>query len=428
MATDQHKSSRRPFSSSFPFRFVIVLFAVLIVVSLFYAVALLLTPLVAARSDFIAYYAAAQIIREGKGEQLYDLDLQRQVQGSLLESLGVSYKNGPLPFVNPSYVALLFVPLVSLPLVSAHRIWMFVNAGILFLTLVWVTRRGASLKESRLLRVLIFLGSFSFLPTVLALVLGQLSILVLFGVAMSYLFLKSKREYLAGLLLSVALVKPHLLVGPLFLMVFKRRWRAVATFSLGGGVALSFSVLSSGWRGLLGFVQVSTATADWVSPAWYLNLFGVLAAWLGTENTLVIYSLTTVLDSLVFVALLLSWRGPWKPNGWRFDLMFSQAVMASLLAGPHVHAPDLVLLILPGAVVSSRLTPKMLSAGAYRSGWMLLFLGYISALSAFVDGWGYSPMKLPTIFTLVSFIALSTALIAHRDVGSGCLMPGAEAK
>ena len=64
------------------------------------------------RADFSAYYTGWAIVRDGLGNQLYDLDLQTRYQQTILE--GRSFSDGLLPFTYPPHMALYFSPLAQM--------------------------------------------------------------------------------------------------------------------------------------------------------------------------------------------------------------------------------------------------------------------------------------------------------------------------
>src|SRR5438132_592011 len=73
------------------------------------------------RVDFISYYMAGKILISGKGNEIYNLAFQSQVQQSLLK--GYVFEGGVLAYIHPPFQALVFLPFSYLPFVPAYTTW-----------------------------------------------------------------------------------------------------------------------------------------------------------------------------------------------------------------------------------------------------------------------------------------------------------------
>ena len=71
--------------------------------------------------DFTIFYTAGKAVNEGRGRQLYDLETQLALQRGFAPE--VKRRENALPFNHPPFEALLFVPLASLPYVTAYLVW-----------------------------------------------------------------------------------------------------------------------------------------------------------------------------------------------------------------------------------------------------------------------------------------------------------------
>src|SRR6266567_9508800 len=85
------------------------------------------------KTDFSLTYVGAQIVHQGLGGRLYDLDLQKQVRDSLFEH------PSPLFFEHPPFEALLFSPLAAFSFRTAYLIWGLFNA-VVWLFLIYFLR------------------------------------------------------------------------------------------------------------------------------------------------------------------------------------------------------------------------------------------------------------------------------------------------
>src|SRR5207245_6727439 len=67
--------------------------------------------------DFISFYTAGLLVKEGQGRHLYSYELQGEIQR------GLTGRPFPLTFYHPAYESLLFVPLALFPYRWAYRVW-----------------------------------------------------------------------------------------------------------------------------------------------------------------------------------------------------------------------------------------------------------------------------------------------------------------
>src|SRR5262249_53581246 len=81
--------------------------------------------------DFVIYYTGAKIINDGKGRDLFKLDLQ----GAYQKDFGVARLNIDVPFNHAPYELLIFLPLVYFSYPIAHLIWSTLNGLLLLLIL-----------------------------------------------------------------------------------------------------------------------------------------------------------------------------------------------------------------------------------------------------------------------------------------------------
>ena len=105
------------------------------VLSIFWIVQGALTCQRARRHDFLSFYTGATLIRQGQAEQLYDLDAQRPIQKALAPA-----NEDVIPFIRPSYYALVLAPLSFLPFGAAFWVWVGFQAVLLLLCWAWAGR------------------------------------------------------------------------------------------------------------------------------------------------------------------------------------------------------------------------------------------------------------------------------------------------
>ena len=89
--------------------------------------------------DFTVFYTAVNILREGRGAELYNASTQDAVQRQFTANSDI--RRGPLPYIHPPFEALVFLPLTFLPYTAAFVVWNLINVGML--SGVWLLLRSS---------------------------------------------------------------------------------------------------------------------------------------------------------------------------------------------------------------------------------------------------------------------------------------------
>jgi len=288
-------------------------------------------------SDFINFYAGASIVHSGDGAKLYQQDTQRAELRSVLGRNSIQY------FLHPPFEAAAFAPLASLSIERAFVVWTAINVAALAL-LPLVLMPCIPLVSRR--PYLGLLGFF-FLPVLVALTLGQDSILLLLVVSLSYLLMHKKMDVAAGLVLALASIKFQYLIVLMPLLLISRKLRMVAGLGLGCVGLASVSALITGWRGFsnyFGFVHAIDVQGGpgAPNPALMVNVRGFLAGTGWAPHSLVYAAAGAAV--LFGLAVVCARTAPvTKKNG----LVFAVYIAVALTAAPYAHFPDMTLLLLP---------------------------------------------------------------------------------
>ena len=157
-------------------------------VSLVVLVVLVDRPPLNERTDFSVTYLGSRMVYLGMGPELYDLGEQQKVKTRLLPDAE------PLIFEHPPFEALLLAPLGALPYKTAYLIWGLINAAI-WLSLPYLLRPYTPAPRDDLAYLLLWM---LFAPLGVALFEGQSSLLVLLLYSITFIELRSGREFLAG--------------------------------------------------------------------------------------------------------------------------------------------------------------------------------------------------------------------------------------
>lgn len=310
------------------------------------------------QADFTGYYTAATLVKRGLGAQLYDLDLQRQVQAELIYPHRFAVGD-LLPFQYPPFAVLPFLPVASLPLRQAYYLWAALNLLFFGAALATLFRSTPGLRANRDTRILLWVASFSFLPFLSGWMLGQLSFLVLLCFAVGMHLLHRRRDAAAGFVLAGIALKPHLLLVVPLLLASRGRWRALGGLALGVGFLASLSMLLVGPWDVPQFVGANLNIAGWLPHTLNLNWYGLFSGVLSGRQEAILAA-TLASDGLTLALLWRAWRGEWNPGSPLFSLKLALLMLASMLVSPHLYGHDLVLLI----PVAFYVADYLLSVGA----------------------------------------------------------------
>jgi hypothetical protein len=293
--------------------------------------------------DFRNFYADGHLVRTGETGRLYDYDAQTEVQNRL-----VSPRAAALPLMTPPVVALAFAPLSRLSYLWAFRLFAVINLLLAITAAAWVGRTFKGLSAyAPITPVLLFLG---FLPLGFALMQGQLSVILLAVYCAAFLALERKRYFVAGLVLSLGLIKLQITLPVAVLFLLWRRWRFVAGFAIGGSIFVLASVATVGflhmkdiWRSMFGVSILPTYVERvryGISPDRMPNLYGLMYMLFGGGRA-------SIFLTLFVSALLVIWAA-------RQRCSLVLAILVGLLTSYHLYLHDLTLLLLPSAFLLDR--------------------------------------------------------------------------
>jgi hypothetical protein len=176
-----------------------------------------------------------------------------------------------------------------------------------------------------------------------------------------FLALEVGRDLQAGFWLGVLLVKPQygLFIGPVLL--WKRRWRAVAGVAGTGVSILLGSYMTVGLPGLLAYplsildeqIAVGSTLVSYPQDMtnWRMAFFvaeRTLGPWLSDGLQ---FALTMLMSGITAALVFVAWRGPWSVGNRDFPARMTLLWLGTVLANYHSHAYGPVLAALPAVVL-----------------------------------------------------------------------------
>jgi len=301
--------------------------------------------------DFTVFYTAARTLRAGLGHQLYDLNVQYEVQQRFTGQL--SSRRGPLPYIHPPFEALIFLPLAWLPYLAAFLAWDLLNIAMLF-GIAFLLR--GCIGALRFIPAWQFvLATLAFFPVFDSLLQGQDSILQLLFCVLAWRALRKDADLVAGCWVGLAAFKFQFIIPAVLLMIVWKRRRVLAGFAAVCAVLTMISAALVGWDGLLRYpafvLQIANSPGLGGVPASFLpNLRGLIAGWPFYFSG----TIEKMITGLVCFGLFLfaAWSGRRAIDAEQRDLQFSLAIALSVLIAWQTNISDFSLLLLPLVLIA----------------------------------------------------------------------------
>jgi hypothetical protein len=309
----------------------------------------------------------------------------------------------------PPVLFLALAPLTFLPPPLAFLVWTLANLGLALVVLRGLAGRFAA---PAIVVVAAVLGVY--FPLEQALFVGQVNVLILFGLYRAYVDLERGHDLRAGLWAGLLLLKPQYAVGLGLVLLLKCRWRALAGLAIMGLALTMSSVALLGLDGLAsyvsilgqysGFRQVHPTTFPQGMVSWR-GLLVDAAPTLGETDGL---RLTTVLSLGTLAVLPLLWRGRWDPTDERFARRMLGTLLVTMLVSFHNHLSGATLLLVPGmAVAATRTGPRALH--------VLLGLGLVVPPFMYLLSGG----QVAAVAHLFTMLMLATLGLVLADLNPG---------
>jgi len=289
--------------------------------------------------DFYVYYLAAQLGRAHGWAAIYD-------PAVFLPPVTAAVGK-PLPYLNPPELAWLVTPLSYLPYALAGWIWTGLLAAAF--GLVWylvAPGRG-------LVRVIHGVGAAALLPVFVGVLFGQVSLVVVAAVAISWWLLSSGRPWLAGLALSALILKPQVAFLVPVTLLLSGYWRVVLAWLVVSVPLAVITLLATGTE-VLHHISASLRAVSGVAGPIQSSLLRQLPLPLAIIGIVLVLAISTIIL--------------WRSRGSGPSLPIAVGLITSLLVSPYVNFYDLSALVLAGWLIL-RLDPprwqKAVTLGMY---------------------------------------------------------------
>jgi hypothetical protein len=295
-------------------------------------------------ADFIAFYAAGRVAQEYGYSRIYEPDLQQAVQqyvvGFPLVQGQVLLYNHP-PFSSPILLLMVTPDYVE----SFHR-WVFLLITIYIGSIMILSKLFEFSGSERRTIFLIAVSALLFLPVYLSLMNGQDTAIVFLGTAIWLYGLATGKESLAGLGLSLTVLRPHISLA-LAIPMFVRHRKAFITYVLGSACLVIFSTLVIGLDGMQKYMDILLISTggEWhgMNEESMVNLLGLVLRILGpaAADTIRIWGW------VIFGASIFGLTYLWSRKRNLPENPIGLTMIVILFTSPHLHFHDLALLLIP---------------------------------------------------------------------------------
>jgi hypothetical protein len=301
--------------------------------------------------DFVIQMTAGRVADLDGTHQLYEPEVQLTRQREIRNSPS---NDAPLlAFNHPPFLVEALRPLSRLPYEKAYRIWLVCEL-LLFSIAAYAMTTGLAAHGASTFQVsLNRLAVLSFFSVALALAQGQDTAVLMLGAAGWSVLIGQRRDFTAGVLLSLAAIRPHIALTLAIPFVFARR-RVFAGFLAGTVLLGLYSLSLVGWQGVLAYIDVIRDSAvggqlpmGTLRMPNFLGLLHRVGYGSGGERAFAIAAWMTWVASIAMFSI---W---WSSLQSRVSpIHCGLLLIGTVFFVPHLHLHDAALLAIPPLAVA----------------------------------------------------------------------------
>ena len=291
-------------------------------------------------TDYLQFYASGATLRQGESANLYDFAFQSQLEQDIAGEGLTSFH----AYLTPPFLAWLFVPLSLLPYT-----WSFVAWSILGFLFLWLSLKLLFTESPRKA----FLWALTWFPIFATISFGQNSLLSLFLFSLAYWLWRKDKLLVAGLVSSLLLFKPQLVlgIGLLWLLEWRKDWKALLGLGLGGATLAGscFLFLPDASRAYIVLARDFLPGLIYGDqfPLWHLHSLRGFWILLFPGNRW----LPEVLSLILTLAGVVGYIFFWEKNRKEQGLLYAGAICLTIWITPHAMIYDWSILLIPALII-----------------------------------------------------------------------------
>jgi hypothetical protein len=341
---------------------------------------------VTGENDFLQLYSGARHVFT---PDLYNIEASKRIHR---EVTGGDKYYPSIYYTRLPFYALLLRPLSWFPYRTAYYIFEAISIATLLVFLVlWI----------RVYPELIVFASLS-VPLLINVLNGQDVGIAVSVTGFAMLLHRGGREFAAGLVISLAAIKFHLLLVVPVALILHKQWRFLKGGLVGGAALLVLSALADGWDWPRRFLSVVTNPELHPGPDHMITFRNLTWLFTGGENRAVEFAMSAAaLAVFVYVAMRIR----------DFQVVFGLALVTGMLVCHHAYSQDLLMLLLVVALFATSTASKWLRG-----------LTMVAALppTAFILFYGF-PLSaaVPVLLSSILLTSLVDASRTNTSAGRG---------
>ncbi len=315
-------------------------------------------------TDYLQFYTAGVTLRQGESAELYDFDYQARLEQSIAGPGLTSFH----AFITPPFFAWLYVPFTFV-----SYVWSFLLWSLLSLVFLWASIKLISQVKPNTA----FLWSLTFFPVFAAISFGQNSLLSLLVFSLTYWLMRKDKPLAAGLVCSLLLFKPQLVLGIclLWLLEWRKSWRSLLGLLFGGSVlaALCFWLLPVASTAYINLARsyIPQMLYQDQFPLWHLNSLRGFWILLFPGKKWLVEALSLGLSILGITGFIILWHALRK----NIRVLFALAVCLTIWITPHAMIYDWSILLIPAILLWQEFAAlKPLWKASFALLWVATFL------------------------------------------------------
>ena len=283
------------------------------------------------------------------------------------------YQDNPI-FIFPLPTAFLFAPFSFLPVRWSGALWLLINEVLTTMFFWWVI--GKTQYKRKLGMVFLFaLIVATFQPVIITLLSGQYNLFTLIILAAAYVLLHEEKDWPAGLITSLLLLRPNPFVffipGVLIWAMAHKRWKYIAGFTVASiGLFVISEMIQPGW--IVTWLDFTIGSHGKLYS--YGQIAPTLGGMLADIGRTLAPEVRTGINLMVTLLLCTAGIGVSLRKDVSLGYIFSALITISLCITPYAWNYDHVLLLFTLAYVilsQEKRTPRI-----RRVIWLLVILIY----------------------------------------------------
>jgi hypothetical protein len=383
-------------------------------------------------SDFLKYYACADLISHGAKATVWDPQVQSAWIKKYLSSTlpeGKTFEPQLLAVGEYTPQFLVFMtPLLNMPVYQALAFWQIFNLLWLLIPVTILLRKYSSLTTKQMcLWWMIILASG---PCWYSFSLGQSAALVTGLQGCYYLTLMTGRNLAAGIVAALlAIIKPQRVLIPLAMALFTRRYKIIATVVVASLAIACIAASVTGWDT---FVQYPSRLAELIHKYDSGQQFYSRPPFVSIEQPLtslfgahVARIMLTIVSIVGFIGTCVIWSKAYKAGVKSYPFAFAASVLLDLATSTRAVYYDFLVLAVAWAVTIPAVEFDRIKEIPDRKlrwwCWVFVFfpaVNWILLYSKIYDG---GPLHFPVIIFMLYLAWLNLRPLLNGEISSQAL-------